>query len=334
MPEDDVDKMVTSNEVDNSFSELSADEFPPAHTVPTPESDSASGGTDPVADALHATTDPHGTHDPSVADTLSDPTISVEAITDDPESPSAPEHADDVPGHVEELTSSASERTPDPDTPTDASPDEFASGEQAAVPKNKKWYVVKVTSGREESIKAAIERRVKIEGLEEFYGQIVIPVERVTEVKKIRETKNGEKITKEKRVIKERKKFPGYIMAEVEFNDRILYLFRETSGVADFVGAAGPLKPPPPMTDIEVRRMLGEAISEKEKKGKDLVIKLDYEKGDKVRIREGAFANMEGEVKEITIPKDASETPKVKVEVTIFGRGVPVDLDYWQVDKV
>lgn len=198
---------------------------------------------------------------------------------------------------------------------------------------NKRWYVVKVTSGREESIKAAVERRVKIEGLEEYYGQIVIPVERITVVKKVKETKNGEKITKEKRVTKEQKKFPGYIMAEVEFNDRILYLFRETSGVGDFVGAAGPLKPPPPMTEIEVKRMRGETVKD-DGKGAKPVIKLDFEKGDKVRIREGAFANMEGEIKEITLPKDASETPKIKVAVTIFGREVPVDLDYWQVDKI
>ena len=211
-----------------------------------------------------------------------------------------------------------------------------APAEPVVSPSNKKFYVVKVTSGREESIKAAIERRVKIEGLEEFFAQIVIPVERITEVKKVKETRNGEKVTKEKRVIKERKKFPGYIVAEVEFNDRILYLFRETSGVGDFVGATGPLKPPPPMTELEVRRMLGEPLGPgkpDDKKG-PTIIKLDYEKGDKVRIREGMFANSEGEVKIITTPKEPGESPKVTVEVVIFGRPVPVELDYWQVDKV
>jgi transcriptional antiterminator NusG len=207
--------------------------------------------------------------------------------------------------------------------------------EPEAPPSNKKWYVVKVTSGREESIKKAIERQVKIEGLEEHFGQIVIPVERVTEVKKVKETKNGEKVTKEKRVIKERKKFPGYVVAEVEFTDEIQHLFRGTSGVGDFVGATGPNKPPIPMTDLEVRRMLGEPGAGKDdgKKG-PTVVKLDFEKGDKVRIREGAFANMEGEVKEISTPKEAGETPKVSVEVSIFGRPVPVELEYWLVDKV
>lgn len=223
-----------------------------------------------------------------------------------------------------------------PEEPTDsAEAADDAPPADATPATNRKWYIVKVTSGREESIKAAIERRVKIEGLEEFFGQVHIPVERVTEIKKVRETKNGEKVTKERRVTKEKKKYPGYIMAEVEFNDRILYLFRETSGVGDFVGAGGPSKPPPPMTEIEVKRMLGEAVpgDDPKKGGRKTVVKLDFEKGDKVRIREGAFSNMEGEVKEITEPKEAGETPKVTVEVQIFGRPVGVELDYWQVDK-
>src|SRR4029077_10946373 len=87
----------------------------------------------------------------------------------------------------------------------------------ASAPK-KYWYVVKVQSGREESIKEAIERRVKIEGLEEYFGQVIIPTERSVEMK------NG------KRVVRERKLYPGYLMVEVEYNDRMLYLFRETSG--------------------------------------------------------------------------------------------------------
>ena len=121
---------------------------------------------------------------------------------------------------------------------------EESEPEEPAGENNKRWYVVKVQSGREESIKEAIERRVKIEGLEEYFGQIVIPVEKVTEMR------NG------KRVVRERKLYPGYLMVEVEYNDRILYLFRETSGVGDFVG--GSLNhPPPPMSDREVERMKG-----------------------------------------------------------------------------
>ena len=140
-------------------------------------------------------------------------------------------------------------------------------------------------------------------------------------------------MTKEKRVVKENKKFPGYLFAEVEYNDRILYLFRETSGVGRLRRARSLHRAPTPMTEKEVQAMLHGVGTRKDKKGGKTVVKLDYEKGDKVRIREGAFANSEGEVKLITEPKDAGDTPKVTVIVMIWGRPVDVELDYWQVDK-
>jgi len=183
---------------------------------------------------------------------------------------------------------------------------------------NKRWYAVKVQSGREESIKEAIERRVKIEGLEEYYGQILIPVERVQEVK------NG------KRVVKERKKFPGYLMAEVEYNDRILYLFRETSGVGDFVGGSiskgGISKPPPPLPQKEIDRMIG---PQGKPDDKQIPEKPAFEKGDRVKVKDGIFAGMEGEVKDILEAKG-----QVRVELTIFGRPTSVELEYWQVEQV
>ena len=183
----------------------------------------------------------------------------------------------------------------------------------AAPPSNKHWYVVKVQSGREESIKEAVERRVKIEGLEEFFGQIIIPVERVTEMRN------------SKRVVRERKLYPGYLMVEVEFNDRILYLFRETSGVGDFVGG-GLNRPPVPMTDREVERMLGRQGAEIHgvQPGKP-----KFDRGDRVKVKDGTFAGMEGEVKDILEAKSL-----VRVELTIFGRPVPVELEYWQVELV
>ncbi len=188
-----------------------------------------------------------------------------------------------------------------------------AAEEKPPAPNNKRWYVVKVQSGREESIKDAIERRVRIEGLEEFFGQIIIPVERVTEIR------NG------KRVVKERKLFPGYLMVEVEYNDRILYLFRETSGVGDFVGGTVN-RPPPPMPQREVDAMLGKqgALKPGEEHAKP-----EFERGDRVKVKDGTFAGMEGEVKEIL-----EALGRVRVELTIFGRPVPVELEYWQVEQV
>jgi transcriptional antiterminator NusG len=197
---------------------------------------------------------------------------------------------------------------------------------EAAAPK-KHWYVVKVQSGREESIKNAIVRKVKIDGLEEYIGRVLIPSEKVTELR------NG------KRVIKKRKKFPGYLMCEVEFNDKILYLFRETSGVGDFVG--GSLhKPPTPMGEREVERMLldeeetpGKKEGGEQKEGKKKFI-IPYGIGDRVKVRDGTFKDMDGEVKEISDPNDSNENPKVKVVLSIWGRPVDVEVEYWQVDPV
>lgn len=211
------------------------------------------------------------------------------------------------------------------------------AGAEGPADSGKKWYVVKVQSGREDSIKSAIERKVKIEGLEPFFGQIAIPVEEiiVKRQKKTTDKKTGEKVTKEEKVVKHTKKYPGYLFAEVEFNDRILFLFRDTSGVGDFVGA-GLKREPTPMTDREVTQMLTGVVDKDAKKGSKgpMKVKLDIEKGDKVKIRDGAFANMEGEVKSISEAKEDAETPKVTVVVTIFGRPVEVELDYWHVDKV
>jgi transcription termination/antitermination protein NusG len=197
----------------------------------------------------------------------------------------------------------------EPPAPTAAEEPDSAS----PPPPNKHWYVVKVQSGREESIKESIERRVKIEGLEEFFGQIIIPVEKVTEVR------GG------KRTVRERKLYPGYLMVEVEYNDQILYLFRETSGVGDFVG--GSLNhPPQPMPPHEVERMLG---SQGELVPGVAHAKPKFDRCDRVKVKDGTFAGMEGEVKELLEAKGL-----VRVELTIFGRPVPVELEYWQVDHL
>src|SRR5262249_24738820 len=157
-----------------------------------------------------------------------------------------------------------------------------------AEPSKKKWYVVKVQSGREESIKEAIERRVKIEGLEEFFGQIVIPMERVTEMRN------------NKRVERTRKLYPGYLMCEVEYNDRILYLSRERSGGGD-CGGGSVNRAPPPMPPKEVESMLGQ---QGQLKPGIKEIKPKFDKGDRVRVKDGMFAGMEGEVKELMEAKN------------------------------
>jgi transcription termination/antitermination protein NusG len=230
-----------------------------------------------------------------------EPSVS-EPQTAAPESPPAP--TDRAP----EPAPAAKEPAAPPESPADGA----ANGATATPPEpsKKNWYVVKVQSGREESIKDAIERRVKIEGLEEFFGQILIPTEKVVEMRN------------NKRVTRQRKLYPGYLMVEVEYNDRILYLFRETSGVGDFVGAA-PNKAPQPMPPKEVAQ-----ITRKEGDKPPREDKIKYERGDRVKVKEGPFAGMEGEIKEVLDTKD-----KVRVELTIWGRPVPVELELWGVEK-
>lgn len=203
---------------------------------------------------------------------------------------------------------------PPPAAPPTDPPDVATGTPDGEAPKNENllWYVVKVQSGREESIKESIERRVKIEGLQDCFGQIVIPTEKVSEMRK------------GKRYVRERKLLPGYLMVLVEFNEHMLYLFRETSGVGDFVGA-GLNKKPLPMTENEVKKWVGgkkDGESAKEVKGES-----PYSEGDKVKIKDGMFSGMEGPVKQVLELKGA-----VIVSVTIFGREVPVELEYWQVD--
>ncbi len=199
-----------------------------------------------------------------------------EPVAESPPEPPNPQSLAPV-AHVEE--------EPDEEALPEPEPSVALEGEEPAPePSNKHWYVVKVQSGREETIKEAIERRVKIERLEEFFGQIVIPVERVTEMRR------------GKRVVKEKKLYPGYLMAEVEYNDRILYLFRETSGVGDFVG--GTLnRPPPPMSQREIEKMLGTKAGQEVRES--VPAKPPVDRGDRVKVRDGTFAGMEGEVKEI-----------------------------------
>jgi len=246
-------------------------------------------------------------------------TDEVPATTDTLPETVVPDHVAETPETsmaataVEESVAPATaegEAPPPSEPPTEQAADEPPEPEK---PSNKHWYIVKVQSGREETIKEAIERKVRIEGLEEYFGQVYIPTEKVTEMRK------------SKRYTREKKTLPGYVMAEVEFNDRILYLFRETSGVGDFVGGTT-TKPPTPMPPHEVARWL------KQKKEGEVetpaAVHHDFEKGDRVKVKDGMFKEMEGEVKEILEAKN-----QVLVELTIFGRPVTVEMEYWQVEK-
>jgi transcription termination/antitermination protein NusG len=174
------------------------------------------------------------------------------------------------------------------------------------------WYVLKVQSSREDTIRDALERRVKIQGLQKYFGRIVVPTEKITEIR------NNKKRTVE------RKTYPGYIMVEMELNEKTWFTVRETPGVGDFVGAHGT---PTKMTSTEVNQMLNE--QEQSSTAELPKVRIDVERGDRVKIKDGPFENFEGTVEEVIEARGL-----VKVMLIIFNRPTPVDLEYWQVERL
>jgi len=185
------------------------------------------------------------------------------------------------------------------------------AAEPVAKSENMNWYILKVQSNREESIREALLRRVAIAGLKRFFGDAIVPTEKVTEFK-------GGK----KRVIK-RKLYPGYIVVHMEINEDTWFLVRETPGIGDFTGASGV---PTPMLPHEVERIIAKQ-EEKSEKAPDL--KIPFTKGDRVKVIEGNFENFEGEVDAID-----KTNGRVTVMITIFNRTTPVEFEYWQVESV
>jgi transcriptional antiterminator NusG len=176
---------------------------------------------------------------------------------------------------------------------------------------SKKWYVIHTLTGKEERVKTGIQARAKKENLEDKIERIVVPSEKVSEI-----TKQGKKrITK-------RRYFPGYILIEMELTDDVWYLVKNTNGVTGFIGAG---KKPVSLKREEVRNILKKTEEKKEKP----VPKVIFEENDTVRIKEGPFINFSGVVEEVH-----PEKGKLKVNVSIFGRSTPVELDYWQVERI
>ena len=173
------------------------------------------------------------------------------------------------------------------------------------------WYILKVQSNREDSIAAGLQRRVKIAGLEESFEEILVPVEMVTEFK-------GGK----KRVVK-KKLYPGYIVVHMVINDETWFLVRETPGIGDFTGAAGQ---PTPMLPSEVSRIIPK---EEDVETREPKLKIGVSPGDQVKINEGTFENFEGDIDTID-----EMNGRVTVMINIFGRSTPVELEYWQIEKL
>jgi len=177
------------------------------------------------------------------------------------------------------------------------------------------WFILKVQVNREDSIKDTLWRRIKMNGLERFFKEIVVPTEDVVEF-----TKTGKK-----RVVK-RKLYPGYILINMAVNDESWFIVRETTGIGDFTGSAGK---PTPMEPKDVERILRSSKVLPEEEGAGVKTTIPFKNGDRVRVKEGYFQNFEGEVHAID-----QTHGRVTVMINIFGRATPVEIEHWQIEAV
>jgi transcription termination/antitermination protein NusG len=178
------------------------------------------------------------------------------------------------------------------------------------------FYVLRVASNKEDQVREKLARKVKIEGLESVVGRILVPTERV------RSMKQG--VKKEA----DRKLYPGYVFIELQTDkngmipENVWFVIKETEGVGDFIGSNGK---PTPMSPKDQSKMIEDA----ERKDDDVKIGADFKKGDRIKVNNGAFQNFEGEVEEVIPDKGM-----VRIITTIFGRPTPLELEYWQIEKL
>ncbi|MEO8332393.1 MAG: transcription termination/antitermination protein NusG [Gallionella sp.] len=172
------------------------------------------------------------------------------------------------------------------------------------------WYVVHTYSQFEKSVQRALTERIQREGMQEKFGQILVPVEEVVELK------SGQKS------ITERKFFPGYVLVEMEMTDETWHMVKSTPKVTGFLG--GSAMKPTPITAKEVQNIMQQMQAGVEKPRP----KVLFEVGELVRVKEGPFTDFNGSVEDVNYDKN-----KIRVAVTIFGRSTPVELDFGQVEK-
>ncbi|HTY44918.1 MAG TPA: transcription termination/antitermination protein NusG [Patescibacteria group bacterium] len=174
----------------------------------------------------------------------------------------------------------------------------------------KSWYVVHTQTGAEDKVKALLENRIAAQSAQEFVNKVVIPTEQISEIR------SG------KKRISERKFFPGYLLVEMELNEQSYLLVKTTPGVTGFIGLG---KKPMPLPQTEIDSILKKSQETNVKPSPKII----FDKGEQVRVIDGPFVNFNGTIDEVH-----PEKGKIKVSVSIFGRSTPVELEYWQVEKV
>jgi transcriptional antiterminator NusG len=177
------------------------------------------------------------------------------------------------------------------------------------------WFIIQTLSGQENKVKESIEKRVKTDEMQDYVKEVLVPMEKVVEVRN------------QKKTVSSRKLWPGYVFVDMvllDENNRIIekpwYFIKETQGVIGFVGGEPPV--PTPSDEVESIKVQISTSEETEKP------KVNFAVGETIKINNGPFLNFSGVIEEID-----PDRGKLKVTVNIFGRNTPVELEYWQVEK-
>jgi transcriptional antiterminator NusG len=186
-----------------------------------------------------------------------------------------------------------------------------ADGQPKGKDSRKHWFVIHTYSGYENKVKANLERRIHSMNMQDKIFRVLVPMEDEVEFK------DG------KRKITPKKVFPGYVLVEMDMDDQSWYVVRNTSGVTGFVGSPGAGEKPVPLQDKEVKTILKQMGIETPK------LKIDFKKGDRVKVTSGPFFDFTGLIDEIQPEKE-----KVRALISIFGRETPVELEFYQIEKV
>jgi len=177
------------------------------------------------------------------------------------------------------------------------------------------WYVIKAVSGRETRARENIQIQLKANQLDDYVDELLIPVEKVTEMKR------GKKVTSE------RKLYPGYIYAKMKPHHDVLEVIRDVDGITGFLGA-DPAHPEPLSPDEAERIIKIASSADNLDEQRAAIIQVPYGEGDKVKVKEGTFSGMDGTVEEVNPTKGT-----VRVLITVFGRQTPIELEVWQVEE-
>jgi transcriptional antiterminator NusG len=209
-------------------------------------------------------------------------------------------------------TMAAEEQNPEEQNPEAANAGVDPSTEQLAPPVNEnfKWYIIHAYSGFERKVRESLESRITAFGLQNRIGRIMIPTEPVTELR------NGKKYTIERVFL------PGYVLVEMDLDNDLWHVIKNTPRVTGFLGTGDN---PVALSEQEVSSILFRSDSSKDKPS----MKVKFDKGEQVRINEGPFANFSGTVDDVN-----EDRQTLKVMVSIFGRSTPVEIEFSKVDKI